>query len=93
MNRSSGCGPLLAGDALRPADPGAADRDPQPGGRLGCGGDRRLDRVGVGDVRLVEAGPLAELAGQCLTLLAVQVRDHDVGAGAVEAPDRGLAEA
>ena len=40
---SSGCGPLRAGDLLRPADAGAADRDPQPAvGCLGGAGDRGL---------------------------------------------------
>jgi hypothetical protein len=41
----------------------------------------------------VEGGPLAEVGDEGLALLAVQVRDDDMGAGAVEAPDRGFAEA
>ena len=40
-----------------------------------------------------KVGALAELAGERLALLPVQVGDHDVSARAVQAPDRGLAEA
>ena len=69
-------GALLAGGPLRPADPGAADGDPQPAlGRRG-GVDRRLDRLGLHHVRLDEAGALAQLGREGLALLGVHVGDR-----------------
>ena len=73
--------------------PGAADRDAEATRSLGGDRDRCLDGVRVGHVDLVEAGPVTELGSQRLTLLAVQVRDHHVRTGAVEATDGGFAEA
>ena len=77
--------PLLAGGPLGPADPRAADRDPQAALGLGGGVDRGLDRLGLHHVRLDEPSPLAELGGERLALLGVQVGDHDRRAAVVKA--------
>ena len=69
---------LLAGDALRPADAGAADRDPQAALGLGGGIDGGLHRLGLHHVHLHEArAAVAELDGERLALLGVEVGDHD----------------
>jgi hypothetical protein len=78
--------PLLAGRALGPADSRAVDADPQAAVGLARRAHRRLDRVGVGDVRLDEPRAVAELSGERLALLGVEVRDHDVRAAGVEPP-------
>jgi len=82
---------LPAGRPLRPPDPGAAHRDPQPAlGRRGI--DRGPDGRLVGDVGLGELGALAELRGQRPSSLGVEVGDHHPGTGGVQAARGGGAE-
>ena len=77
-------GPLPSRRALCPADSRAADRDPQPalGARRRL--DRRLYRLRLDHVCLDEAGALAELGGELLALLRVQVAEDDARPGAVQ---------
>jgi len=76
--------------ALGPADPGAADRDPQPALGLGRLRDRGVDRLGVGDVGGEEGG--ADLARQRLAALGVEVGDRHRGAGRRKRPRRRRAQ-
>ena len=85
---SRSCGPCLPAVRWAQPMPGAADRDPQAALGLGGGVDRRLDRLGLHHVRLDEAGAVAELGGQRLALLGVEVGDHDRGARARAARGR-----
>ena len=90
----AGAGPL-AGDPLRPADPGAADRDPQPAiaGELDCGVDGGLDRASSVTFASRKRARSPSSSASASPFSRVQVRDHDAGAGTVQAPDGGLAEA
>ena len=75
----------------RDADPGAAHRDAQATSAEADGGvDRALHGLRVGDVRRL--GDAADLAGNELGALRVQIRDRDLGALGGEAPGGGLAE-
>jgi hypothetical protein len=82
---------LLAGDPLRPADPGAADGDAQALTGPGRALDRGPDRILVGDVGCDEGG--ADLRGERLAPLRVQVGDHDLRACLRQHPRGRLAEA
>ena len=83
--------PLLRDRPLGPADPGAADGDPQFTA-LARRGDRGLHLIGFEHVRLGEARPVAELSGQRGALVGVQVGDRHRGAVGVQASGRRLAE-
>jgi hypothetical protein len=78
------------GKALGPADPGAADRDPQSAVSLGGVVDSGLDGLGVGHVGGDEVG--ADLAGQLLAALRVEVGDRHLGADLGQRPRRRRAQ-
>ncbi len=61
----------FVGDPLSPADPRAANRDPQATLAGGCPLDRRRDRVLVGHVRRDEGRVRSQLRRQRLALLGV----------------------
>jgi hypothetical protein len=83
----------LGDRALGPADARAVDRDPQAVAVLGRRRDRRLDLVGLGHVGRDEAGGVAQLGGERLALLGVDVGDGDAGALGLQAAARRLAQA
>ena len=84
--------PLLGDRALRPADPGAADRDPQLAAARAPRRPPPATCSGSITFASTKLAPLAELAGQRLALLGVEVGDHDARAvaraGAARSPRR-----
>ena len=73
--------------AARAADPGVVAHDVEPAEALDREVDGRLHLVGVGDVGLLERGRVAELGGQRLAALGVDVGDDDPRAFGDEALD------
>ena len=91
LERVEVVGPVLVHGALGPADARAADGDPQVAGLAG-GGHGGLHLVGVGDVAELEARPPAELLGERVALLLVEVGDGHVRAPGVQEAGGGGAE-
>src|SRR4051794_30827841 len=85
-------GPPVAapGGARGPADAGAAEGDAQRPVLAGRLLDRRLHRRGVGHVRADERGVPAELIGECLPALLLEVEDRHRSASGGQFTDGGL---
>jgi hypothetical protein len=79
-------GAALADRPLGPADARAVHRDAQLARQLGGGVDGGLDLVGLRHVGLDELDAGAQLGGQRVALLGVDVGDGDLGALGVQAP-------
>ena len=74
-------GEVVVEEAAAPAaDPGVVAHDVEPAELLDREVDDRLHLVGVGDVGLLERGRRAELRGQRLAALGVDVGDDDLRA-------------
>jgi len=83
---------LATCDPLGVSDSGAVDRDPQATRRLGGERDRKLELLGLGDVRRGERCPLAQARGQRHGSLGVEIGDHDVRAASMQGARRGFAQ-
>ena len=84
--------PAAAGDLLSPARAGAAHADAQPAAGLRGLLGRGLDLVLVADVGVHEGRAVAELVGQRLPALVVDVGDGHARAAVVQPADGRLAE-